>query len=63
MAMAAFYLKGVQGDRVSLQEIFKGGYPFIFMVIFAMLLLYNLSRNLEALSKKTQEDRHLCDGI
>jgi TRAP-type mannitol/chloroaromatic compound transport system permease large subunit len=41
MAMAAFYLKGVQGDRVSLQEIFKGGYPFIFMVIFAMLLLYN----------------------
>ena len=41
MAMAAFYLKGVQGDRVSLQEIFKGGYPFIFMVILAMLLLYN----------------------
>jgi len=41
MAMAAFYLKGVQGDKVSLQEIFKGGYPFIYMVIFSMFLLYN----------------------
>ena len=41
MAMAAFYLKGVQGDKVSLKEIFKGGYPFIYIVIFSMILLYN----------------------
>jgi len=41
MAMAAFYLKGVQGDKVSLKEIFKGGYPFIYIVIFSMVLLYN----------------------
>jgi tripartite ATP-independent transporter DctM subunit len=41
MAMAAFYLKGVQGNNVTLKEIFKGGYPFIFIVIFAMVLLYN----------------------
>ncbi|NBQ46520.1 MAG: TRAP transporter large permease subunit, partial [Proteobacteria bacterium] len=40
MAMAAFYLKGVQGDRVSLKEIFKGGYPFIYMVILSMVILY-----------------------
>ena len=40
MAMAAFYLKGVQGDKVSLKEIFKGGYPFIYMVIISMVLLY-----------------------
>ena len=40
MAMAAFYLKGVQGDKVSLKEIFKGGYPFIYIVIFSMVLLY-----------------------
>jgi TRAP-type mannitol/chloroaromatic compound transport system permease large subunit len=39
--MAAFYLKGVQGDKVSLKEIFKGGYPFIYIVIFSMILLYN----------------------
>jgi TRAP-type mannitol/chloroaromatic compound transport system permease large subunit len=39
--MAAFYLKGVQGDKVSLKEIFKGGYPFIYIVIFSMVLLYN----------------------
>ena len=41
MAMAAFYLKGVQGNNVTLKEIFKGGYPFIFIVVFAMVLLYN----------------------
>ena len=40
MAMAAFYLKGVQGDKVSLKEIFNGGYPFIYMVILSMVILY-----------------------
>jgi TRAP-type mannitol/chloroaromatic compound transport system permease large subunit len=41
MAMAAFYLKGVQGNNVTLKEIFRGGYPFILIVVFAMILLYN----------------------
>lgn len=41
MAMAAFYLKGVAPPDVQLIQIFKGCLPFVFMVVIAMVLLYN----------------------
>ena len=41
MAMAAYYLKGVAPDDVELMEIFKGIMPYLGIVIFAMVLLYN----------------------
>jgi tripartite ATP-independent transporter DctM subunit len=41
MAMAAYYLKGVAPPHVQLMEIFKGCFPFLFVVILAMVLLYN----------------------
>ncbi|MFT0859815.1 TRAP transporter large permease [Ancylobacter sp. G4_0304] len=40
VAMAPFYLKGVAPKHVSIDEIFSGVMPFIFIVIFAMALLY-----------------------
>jgi len=40
MAMSAYYLKGVQSKNVELMEIFKGIMPFLFIVIFAMFLMY-----------------------
>ncbi|MGF1526750.1 MAG: TRAP transporter large permease subunit [Candidatus Competibacterales bacterium] len=41
MAMAAYYLKGVAPPSVQLVEIFKGCMPFLAVVLFAMVLLYN----------------------
>ena len=41
MAMSAYYLKGVQKKNVELIEIFKGIMPFLAIVIFAMIILYN----------------------
>ncbi|MEE9522656.1 MAG: TRAP transporter large permease subunit, partial [candidate division NC10 bacterium] len=41
MAMAAYYLKGVAPPEVQLIEIFKGCFPFIIVVLFAMVILYN----------------------
>jgi TRAP-type mannitol/chloroaromatic compound transport system permease large subunit len=41
MAMAAYYLKGVAPPHVQLAEIFKGCMPFLFVVLFAMVVLYN----------------------
>ena len=41
MAMAAYYLKGVAGDSIELIEIFKSIMPYLFIVIFTMLLMYN----------------------
>ena len=41
MAMAAYYLKGVAPDDVELMEIFKGIMPYLGIVIFSMILLYN----------------------
>jgi TRAP-type mannitol/chloroaromatic compound transport system permease large subunit len=38
--MAPFYLKGVAPKHVSINDIFAGVMPFIFIVIFAMVLLY-----------------------
>jgi len=41
MAMAAYYLKGVAGDAIQLIEIFKAIMPYLFIVIFTMVLMYN----------------------
>jgi len=41
MAMAAYYLKGVAGDAIELVEIFKAIMPYLFIVIFTMVLMYN----------------------
>ena len=41
MAMAAYYLKGVQPDKVELMEIFRGIMPFLAIVILAMVIVYN----------------------
>ena len=41
MAMAAYYLKGVVGDGIELIEIFKSIMPYLFIVIFTMVLMYN----------------------
>jgi len=41
MAMAAYYLKGVAGDAIELIEIFKTIMPYLFIVIFTMVLMYN----------------------
>ena len=41
MAMAAYYLKGVVGDQIELIEIFKSIMPYLAIVIFTMILMYN----------------------
>ncbi|MFQ5774693.1 MAG: TRAP transporter large permease subunit [Kiloniellaceae bacterium] len=41
MAMAAYYLKGVAPPHVQLIDIFKGSFPFLSVVILAMVILYN----------------------
>ena len=41
MAMAAYYLKGVAPAHVQLMDIFRGIMPYLAIVIFAMVLLYN----------------------
>ena len=41
MAMAAYYLKGVSPPHVQLMDIFKGCFPFLFIVVLAMVILYN----------------------
>jgi len=41
MAMAAYYLKGVAGNAIELIEIFKAIMPYLFIVIFTMVLMYN----------------------
>ena len=41
MAMAAYYLKGVVGDEIELIEIFKSIMPYLAIVIFTMVLMYN----------------------
>ncbi len=40
VAMAPFYLKGVAPKHVSINDIFAGVMPFIFIVLLAMILLY-----------------------
>jgi tripartite ATP-independent transporter DctM subunit len=41
MAMAAYYLKGVAPPHIELMDIFKGCFPFLFVVILCMVILYN----------------------
>ena len=41
MAMSAYYLKGVVGDQIELIEIFKSIMPYLVIVIFTMVLMYN----------------------
>ncbi len=41
MAMAAYYLKGVVGDEIELVDIFKNIAPYLIIVIFTMVLMYN----------------------
>jgi tripartite ATP-independent transporter DctM subunit len=40
VAMAPFYLKGVAPKHVSINQIFAGVMPFLFIVLIAMALLY-----------------------
>jgi len=40
MAMSAYYLKGVLGDQIQLVQIFKGIMPYLGIVIFTMVLMY-----------------------
>jgi len=40
MAMSAYYLKGVAPKTVMLAQIFKGNYPFLAMVVLAMVIMY-----------------------
>jgi tripartite ATP-independent transporter DctM subunit len=40
MAMSAYYLKGVLGNAIELMDIFKGIMPYLAIVIFTMVLMY-----------------------
>ena len=40
MAMSAYYLKGVLKNQIELMEIFKGLLPYLGIVLFSMVLLY-----------------------
>jgi len=41
MAMSCYYLKGIAPPHIQLTTIFKGSLPFLFMVLIAMVILYN----------------------
>jgi TRAP-type mannitol/chloroaromatic compound transport system permease large subunit len=41
MAMSAYYLKGIAPPHVQLVQIFRGSYPYLGMVLFAMVIMYN----------------------
>jgi TRAP-type mannitol/chloroaromatic compound transport system permease large subunit len=38
--MAPFYLKGVAPSKVTINEIFSGVYPFMWLVLVFMVLMY-----------------------
>ena len=40
VAMAPFYLKGIAPPHVSINDIFAGVMPFLFLVIVAMAMFY-----------------------
>jgi tripartite ATP-independent transporter DctM subunit len=40
MAMSAYYLKGVLGNAIELMDIFRGIMPYLAIVIFTMVLMY-----------------------
>lgn len=41
MAMAAYYLKGVAPPHIQLMDIFRGIMPYLAIIIFSMIMLYN----------------------
>ena len=41
MAMSAYYLKGVLGDKIELMDIFRGIMPYLAIVIGIMVLMYS----------------------
>ena len=41
MAMAAYYLKGVAPPHIKLMDIFAGIMPYLVIIVFSMILLYN----------------------
>lgn len=41
MAMAAYYLKGVAPPHIQLMDIFRGIMPYLAIIIFAMVMMYN----------------------
>jgi tripartite ATP-independent transporter DctM subunit len=41
MAMAAYYLKGVAPPYIKLIDIFRGIMPYLAIIVFAMVMLYN----------------------
>ena len=40
MAMSAYYLKGVLKNQIELMQIFKGIMPYLGIVIFCMVMMY-----------------------
>ncbi len=40
MAMSAYYLKGVLRNEIELIDIFKGILPYLGIVVFAMVMMY-----------------------
>jgi TRAP-type mannitol/chloroaromatic compound transport system permease large subunit len=40
VAMAPFYLKGIAPAHVSINDIFRGVMPFIYLVVVAMVMFY-----------------------
>ena len=40
MAMSAYYLKGVLGNAIELMDIFRGIMPYLAIVIFIMVMMY-----------------------
>ena len=44
MAMSCYYLKGIAPPHVQLTQIFWGVTPYLFIIIFAMVLVYVFPR-------------------
>ena len=44
MAMSAYYLKGVLGKAIELMDIFKGIMPYLAIVIFTMVMMYQFPK-------------------
>jgi TRAP-type mannitol/chloroaromatic compound transport system permease large subunit len=40
VAMAPFYLKGVTPPHIDINQIFRGAYPFMWLVLVFMVLMY-----------------------
>ena len=44
MAMSAYYLKGVLGKAIELMDIFRGIIPYVAIVIFIMVMMYQFPK-------------------